>query len=210
MKKRLFLIGAGGLGREIYSWIKIEKNLLQDYDEISFIDDEKSSLKVYGEYPEIVGNLDYKFNKNSDFAILCIADTHAKVNIVNKLQDKVNFTSFISEKAIIAPNVEIKNGVVVSPNCIVSCNAKIEEYVFINLATQIGHDSIVGKYSSLMASVVVGGNVNIGSNCYFGSSSTIMPRINICENTVIGMSAAVIKSIKVSGRTYFGNPAKKI
>lgn len=209
--KKLYIIGAGGLGREVYSWMILDDSISQEYSIEGFVDDDLNKLDEFEGYPPIVGTLEnFDFNKETDYAVLSIADTKTKEKITKVLETKVNIISFISSESIIAPNAKIGNGVVILPRVVVSCEAILQDYVFLNLGTQVGHDVQVGRYSSIMANVVIGGNVIIGESCYLGSSSTIIPRVQISNSTTLGMSSSVIRSVKKEGLTYFGNPARKI
>lgn len=209
--KNLYIIGAGGLGRELYSWITLEEKLTKEYNIVGFIDDNLNKLDGFSHYPPIVGTLKgFKFNTETDYAILSIASSEVKERIIRDNEDKVNFISYISEKAIVTANSKIGKGVVVTPGVIISCDTILEDYVFLNLGTQVGHDVQIGKYTSLMANVVVGGETIIGNSCFIGSSSTIIPRIKIADKTTLGMSSSLIRSVRKLGLTYYGNPARKI
>ena len=42
--KNLYIVGAGGFGREVYGWLTDELTLLKEHTFIGFLDDNKDAL----------------------------------------------------------------------------------------------------------------------------------------------------------------------
>lgn len=206
-KKRLYIVGAGGFGRELELWLKLIPEDSKDFNIIGFIDDNLSALDNYPTSYRILGTIDnFDFNK-TDFAVISIADPEIKQRVYERLSGRVHIYTFISNLSIVADRSFIGEGSVICPNTIISTNSRIGKLVTINCGTQIGHDSTIGDFSSLMANVMVGGMSSIDSHVYFGSQSAVVPGKKICRDTKISAGSIVIGNIKKPG-VYFGNPAK--
>lgn len=208
--KNLIIIGAGGFGRELESYLSSIPTEKRDWQIKGYLDDNPLALMNKKSNYKILGSIDeYVFDTN-EMAILGIASIAIKQNIVNKLErKKVNFFTFISETAFVGVGVLIGTGSVICPNVIVPNNSTIGSYVTINIGTTVGHDSVIGNFCSIMPAVNIGGESVLGDNVFIGTGSNIIPRISIVENVFIGIGSVVIKSITEAG-TYFGNPARKM
>lgn len=206
-KRSVSVIGAGGLGREVDSWISGDH--LTDLETTGFWDDNLEALKQYNIEKKIHGKLDSE--KITGAVILGIMDCGFKQKIFEKLEENpaIEILSYIHQSVIIGQRTTIANGVVLFPNVIVSCDVNIGKGTFLNLGTQIGHDVTIGNYVSIMPNVDLGGGVVIGDNVFIGTGATILPGVKVAPNTRIGAGSVVVKTIKKQG-TYFGNPAKNI
>ncbi len=205
-KRNLYLIGAGELGREIESWLSFDKDFLDSWNIIGFLDRNLDALANYPSDYKVIGvpeSFDYL---PDDAAIMCVASPKIKKRITEVICKKVEIISYISPKAIIAKFTKIGGGVVVCPNAIISTNVILNDYVAVNIGSQIGHDCIIGPYSSIMTNVDLGGHTIIGESVFMGSNSTVIPKIKISDNIFVGAGAIVTRNLRKEG-TYSGNPA---
>lgn len=209
-KHKLSIIGAGGLGRELLSWVK-HSQLLDKYILNGFIDDNDKSLDNISCDLCIIGKMNNKVLSDAGNVIIAIANSNIKKKIFEDLhiESDLKIISFIYPNVVLGDHSVFGRGIVVFPFCVISCNVQLGDGVFVNSGSQIGHDSKVGNYSSIMANVDIGGGAQIGENVFIGSGAIILPGVKICDNVKIGAGAIVLRNIKKEG-TYFGNPAKKI
>jgi sugar O-acyltransferase (sialic acid O-acetyltransferase NeuD family) len=209
-KKKFAIVGAGGLGREIFSWVSQSEEFSSIFECSGFLDDNDSKLLNINHKCGIVGK--FQFNKEFKFKYLLIgiANTDLKNKIWNQVESlNSEFIGFIHKTTLLGIDTKFEPSLITFPNVIVSCNVIIGKGVFINNGSQIGHDTIIGDFVSIMANVDIGGNCEISNKVFIGSGATILPGIKIPENTIIGAGSVVFRNIKESG-TYVGNPAKKI
>jgi len=209
MKRKLYLVGAGGLGRELEFWINLIPLKVRNYEINGYIDDNPGALSSFPSDYKIVGNtFDFEYRKD-DLVILCIANSLIKEEIVKRLKDKVEIFRFISPLAQVSKFSTIGEGSVITPNCLISTNVTIGAYVFVNIGSQIGHDCKIGDYTSFMTNVDIGGNCKIGKHVFFGSNATLLPDKKVNANIRIGAGSVVVNNLNQEG-TYFGNPAKQL
>lgn len=200
------IIGAGGLGREIVSWMKFDAENI--YDVVGFWDDTFDPLAKYNINLGVLGKITDFISGNLHIGIM---DTAVKRRIYETFSEnpQIKICKYTHSSVIIGDRTELGTGVILFPKVIVSCDVQIGEGTFINLGSQIGHDVNIGKYVSIMPNVDLGGGCTIGDGVFIGSGATLLPGVTIAKNTRIGAGSVVLKSIKKEG-TYFGNPAKKI
>lgn len=208
-KKNLFIIGAGGFGRELELWLSLTPDAFRDFVIIGYLDDNLHALDGFPSGYKILGTIDNYDFKITDYAVVSLADPLIKENVYDRLKGRVRFYTFIASSAIVGDLKNIGEGSVICPNTIISTNTVIGKCVTVNCGSQIGHDSKIGDFSSFMANVMIGGEVVITDRVYFGSQSVLVPRTRICDDAKISAGSVVIGSIRKKG-VYFGNPAKLI
>ena len=210
-KKRLFIVGASHLGREIESWLSLISVNERDWEICGYLHtfQDHSPLQGYSSDFKILGAWEeYPFLKD-DYCIIAVSDSSWKEKIYLRLKDKVGIFTYIAPTAIIGKFSSIGEGAIICPGCIVSTGVKIGNCVLLNIGSQIGHDCQIGSYSSIMPNVDLGGHVVIGDKVYIGAKATILPKIIVENNSTIGAGSLVIKRVK-KGKTVFGNPAEYI
>jgi len=208
-KKHLLIIGAGGLGREIESFLE-EDSRERDWTILGFLDDDPDALRDVPSDYRVIEKIDnYQFT-DSDVVVMAIMNRRRKENVFANLKDKVQFLTYIHPSAFMGKFVEIGEGAVILANCAISTNVKIGTCVIVNSGTNVGHDSRIGPFSSIMSNVNIGGNCHLGERTFIGSGATLVPGLDISENTRIGAGSIVIKNVKKPDQTLFGNPAVKL
>ncbi|TWI19971.1 acetyltransferase [Sphingobacterium siyangense] len=200
------VIGAGGLARELLSWINNDKN--SNLIVKGFWDDNLDALVPYKMKHNVFGNIS---SFKSGNVLIGIMSPQVKQKLLEEFtaNSSINLLRFIHSSVIVGERTNIGKGVVLFPNVIISCDVNIGDGTFINLGSQIGHDVTIGRNVSIMPNVDIGGGCVMGDNVFIGSGATILPGVKIEGNTRIGAGSVVLKTIKKEG-TYFGNPAKKI
>lgn len=206
----LIIVGAGGLGREIFFWLSQEILTKGGYRIKGFIDSEPDRLGQRNYPAGVIGSIaDYTPNETEEL-VLAIQDPKTKKVYVESLLDKgATFYSLVHPSAVIGYNVNFGDGCVVCPNCIFTNDITIGDFVFLNTNSTVGHDSTIGDYTSINGNVDITGEVKVGSGCLFGVGSKIIPGRRIGDGATIGAGSVVIRNVP-PGVTVFGNPAKKI
>lgn len=206
----LIIVGAGGMGREVFSWVSHEIKANNNYKIKGFLDDNPQALGKLPYPVNVIGSISDYQPKNNESLVMAVLDPKTKKTIVESLIDKgANFYTLIHPSAIIGTNVRIGKGCVICPGCILTCDIKVEDFVFINACSTIGHDTVVGEYTSINGKVEVTGNVEVGAGCLFGVGAKIIPKRKIGDGAIIGAGSIVIKNVPARV-TVFGNPAKNM
>lgn len=209
-RNSFLILGAGGLGREMYSWISQSGEFLSNHTCEGFLDDDGTKLDEFNHPLKILGSLNYIQNAQAQNFLIAFSNPSLKERVWNELEfynHKV--IGYTHPSTLFGLHSSMNSCLISFPNVIISCDVKIGKGVFINNGTQIGHDTLIGNFVSLMANVDVGGNCIIEDRVLIGSGATILPGVKIPANTIIGAGSVVFKNLKESG-TYVGNPAKKI
>ena len=207
--KKLYIIGAGGCGREVLQWCKDVNKNNETWAIQGFLDDNLHALDGYECDYKIVGTIaEWKPNSDEVFA-LAIANPKTKQNVVKAFKEKgAEFVSVVHPRALISDFSHIGIGSIVYPGARLSPNSSIGDFVTL-LDTGIGHDAVVGEYSTISACCAIMREVQISTCAFIGANAVLLPGIKIGDFAYVGAGSVVIKNVKNECKV-FGNPAKKI
>lgn len=208
--KDLYIIGAGGFGREV-AWLVERINEVNPTWKLKgFIDDNESLWEsVEGEYP-VVGGCEYLNSLSNVYAVCAVGSVKIRKIIIDKLKNSdVKFATLIDPSVLLSKRVDIGEGSIICAGTIITVDIKIGNHVIINLDCTIGHDDVIEDYVTIYPSVNVSGNVLIGECSELGTGMQIIQGKKVAPNTIIGAGAVVVKDCAESG-TYVGSPAKRI
>lgn len=208
--KDLYIIGAGGFGREVAWLVERINEVTPTWSIKGFIDDNESLWGTKEDAYDVVGGCEYLKTLGDVYAVCAVGSARVRKIIIDKFKDsKVKFATVIDPSVIISKRVEIGEGTIICAGTIITVDIKIGNHVIINLDCTIGHDDVVEDFVTIYPSVNVSGNVVIGECSELGTGMQIIQGKNVAPNTIIGAGAVVVKNCLESG-TYVGSPAKKI
>ncbi len=208
--KRLLIIGAGGLGREVYEWThEINKEKIV-WDTIGFLDDNPYALDPYGLSDKIFGSIKDYLVKQGDTLVCAIADTQIRTAICEDFTGRGGvFTSIIHPNAQLSKRCKIGKGVIIYPGAHIYTNSQIEDFVIINTLTAVGHDSKIKRGCVISAQCDIMGFVSLEEEVFLGSGARILPNVIVGKKARVGAGSVVIKNVK-GNTTVFGNPARAL
>lgn len=206
--RNLVIIGAGGMGREIYYTATNSIGYGTDFIVKGFIDDDLSSLEGFNGYPPLLGKIsDYEIDKDDVFTC-SLGNVHIKANICEMIKSKGGkFQTLIHRKALLKENVTIGEGTIVDSFAVLSCESSIGENCLIQQQAIIGHDVIIGDYTRIDCQAMFVGGVKIGNRCTIHTSAVCNHNVVVEDDSIVGAKSFVIRKVK-SGTTVCGNPAK--
>ena len=208
--KDLYIIGAGGFGREV-AWIVERINFIKpSWNLKGFIDDNETLWgSKEGEY-HVFGGCEYLSALEDVYAVCAVGSSNVRKKIIEKLKDtSVKFATLVDPSVLYSNSVKIGEGAIVCAGTIITVDVNIGDHVIVNLDCTIGHDAVIEDFVTIYPSVNVSGNVLIGECSELGTGTQIIQGKKVISNTIIGAGAIVVKDCIESG-TYVGSPAKKI
>lgn len=210
--KDLYIIGAGGFGREV-AWLVERINAQKPTWAIKGILDDNASLhgtELNGY--TVIGGCDYLKNVAKDAWVVCaVGSPKIRRIIIEKIQDNpfVKFATLIDPSVIMSGTVTIGEGSIICAGTILTVNINIGKHVIINLHCTLGHDDVVEDFVTIYPSVNVSGNVMIGVAAEIGTGVKIIQGKVIGAESIIGAGAVVVRDIS-SQCTAVGVPAQII
>lgn len=209
--KNLIIIGAGGMGREVYHLARECEGYGKQYEIKGFLDDNLSALDGFEyPYPPIIGTInDYQILKDDVFAC-SMGEVHTKVRIVEIIESRGGeFISLIHPNAPINETAILGNGALVFHDVHVGSEAIIGKHVMLQSYAAIGHDVTIGDFTRIDPKVSVIGGVKVGNRVTLHTMCVLNHKVTVGDDAVVGALSFVIRKVK-QGITVFGVPAKEI
>ena len=210
--KDLYIIGAGGFGREV-AWLVERINVIEPtWNLKGFIDD---NIAIHGSLQDdysVVGGCDYLMNITQEVWVVCaVGSAKIRQKIIEKLKNHVNvkFATLIDPSVLRSERVDIGEGSIICAGTIITVDISIGSHVIINLDCTIGHDDIIHDFVTIYPSVNLSGNVVVGECAELGTGMQIIQGKSIGKESIIGAGAVVIRDIPEKC-TAVGSPAKPI
>lgn len=203
--KRLFIYGAGGLGREV---AELAKQISSDFD-ITFIDDAPVS--------DCLGLPVFSYEEAKRYAQAALAVgvvASGEPAIVDRLRVRLR-EGGIAPQTLIHPSVHIPEscvigqGVVIQDRVYVGPNVHLGDASCINYNCGLGHDVSIGDCVVITMGTMLGGQSVIGDGTYVGNGAVIRNGIRIGKNSIIGMGSVVTHDIP-DGVVAYGSPCRVV
>ena len=210
--KELYIIGAGGFGREV-AWVVERINEKEPtWDLKGFIDDNQA---IWGETMddyEVIGGCDFLRNITRDVWVLCaVGASKTRKKIIDGLGSSpyIHFATVIDPSVQMSRRVQIGEGTMICAGNIITVDVTIGRHNIINLDCTIGHDAVLGDYVTLYPSVNVSGCSTIGSETELGTGMQTIQGMKVGSQSIVGAGAVVIREIP-NRCVAVGSPAKPI
>ena len=207
--KDLYIIGAGGFGREVAWCVERINDVTPTWNLKGFIDDNETRWKTKEDEYIVLGDCEYLKQQKNAYAVCAVGNAKVRKQIIEKLSDSgVQFATIVDPSVILSKRVVIGEGTIICAGTIVTVDISIGKHVIINLDCTLGHDDVIEVFVTIYPSVNVSGNVRVGECSEIGTGVQIIQGKKIKSNTIIGAGAVVIKNIDKPG-TYVGVPARE-
>ncbi len=205
--KNLFIVGAGGFGREVYAWIKQHPEFNKSWTLAGFLDDNLEALKPFNNFASVALLKNHQV-LSSNVYVCAFGLPLVKAKLLAPLiEQNAEFISFIHPTAVIGERVKLGRGVIVCPGASISVDISIGDFSMIGPNTTIGHDGTIGAWCTLCAQCDVTGRVTIGDGVFLGSRVSIIPSKKVGNKSILGAGSVVISDVP-DGVTVVGNPAR--
>ena len=208
--KDIYIIGAGGFGREVAWCIERINEVMPTWNIKGFIDDNQQLWKTKEGAYTVVGGCEFLKKLNNVYAVCAVGSAKIRKKIIEKLNgSNVKYATIVDPSVLLSKHVRVGEGTIICAGTIATVDINIGKHVIINLDCTLGHDDIIDDFVTIYPSVNVSGNVYIGQCSEIGTGTQIIQGKNIVSDIIIGAGAVVVKDIEERG-TYVGSPARKI
>ena len=207
--KNLIIIGAGGMGRTVYSNALESVGYGEKFIVKGFIDDNLEALAGFPNYPPVIGTIrDYQ-PQEDDVFVSSIGGASRRPCMEEIIRRGGEFLDLIHQTARLLTNVKLGKGNFIGAYSVIGNDAVIGDYNMIQSYTIIGHDAKVGNYNRIDTHVTCVGGVVIEDDVNIHTSAVISHNVVVEKGSHVGALSFVIKKVK-AGTTVMGNPAKKL
>lgn len=207
--KELIIIGAGGMGRTMYSNALESIGYGEKFVVKGFIDDNLNALDGFPNYPPVIGTIKDYAPQQNDVFVSSIGGASRKPCMEEIISRGGEFMELIHQTARVYTNVKLGKGNFIGAFTVIGNDAVIGDYNMIQSYTVIGHDVRMGNWNRIDTHVTCVGGIVIEDETIIHTSAVINHNVTIGSGAHVGALSFVIRKVK-PGTTVCGNPAKKL
>lgn len=206
----VYIVGAGGFAREIYSYLKATSFIYDGFELAGFLGKDENELANFSCTHKVKGLLEHDDIDPKSALIMGIAEPKLKQSLYKHYTKKgFKFITYKHPTAIIGNNVNVGNGSIICPFSVLTADIEIGLCTTVNISTTIGHDATIGDFCTLSSHCDITGGAKLESKVFLGSRASILPNISVKSDSIVGAGSVVIKTVE-SGTTVMGIPARLI
>ena len=207
--KHLVIIGAGGMGRTIYSNALESVGYGETFDIKGFIDDDLNALDGYPNYPPIIGTIKNYQPQTDDVFVSSIGGAARRPCMEEIIARGGEFLQLVHKMARIYTNAQLGKGNFIGAYTVIGNDAVVGDYNMIQSYTVIGHDAHIGSWNRIDTHVTCVGGTIVEDDVKTHTGAVISHNVKVESGAHVGACSFVIKKVK-AGTTVMGNPAKKL
>lgn len=207
--KKLIIIGAGGMGRTIYSNALESVGYRVNFQVKGFIDDNLHALDGFPNYPPLIGTIKDYFPHEDDVFVSSIGGEARRPCMEEIIRRGGEFMELIHKTARIYTNAKLGKGNFIGAYTVIGNDATVGDYNMIQSYTVIGHDAVIGNWNRIDTHVTCVGGIIIEDEVNIHTSAVISHHVRVESGAHVGALSFVIRKVK-AGTTVMGNPAKRL
>ena len=194
----LFIVGAGGFGREaVWTVERINAAASEPvWRVIGFADDDPAKATGNFEGYPMLGSVEKASRDNPGASVfIAIGDNALRRKIYARLRGH-DFPALIDPSAQVSPTTEFKHGTFIAVEAVVSVGTDIGKFVIVNARAGVGHDSVVGDFANIAPGVSLSGHTKIGKDVFMGTNSCTAPGMTVGDGATVACGTPVLKDVE--------------
>jgi len=206
----ILIVGAGGHGQVVADIFRAARTLGVSTEETAFVDDNQARHQQTLAGSLVIGPLDRIASFPHDRLVVAVGDNRARARLFSRLAaDGERFAVACHPQSVIAEDVAVGEGTMISAGVIVTTGTTIGRNVILNTGATIDHHTTVGDHVHIAPGVHMGGEVQVGTGALVGIGAIVLPRVTIGEWSTVGAGAVVTSDVPPR-TTVIGVPARVV
>ena len=193
----LFIVGAGGFGREA-AWTVERINAANQqpvWNLIGFADDDPAKATGNFEGYPMLGSCEKASRDNPGASVfIAIGDNAIREKLYRQLRGH-DFPAFIDPSAQVSPTTEFRHGTYIAAEAVVSVGTEIGKFVIVNARAGVGHDCEVGDFTNICPGVSLSGHTKLGKAVFMGTNSCTAPAVKGGDGAQVTCGCPVLKDL---------------
>lgn len=209
--RRIAIIGAGGLAREV-EWLLRDINALAPrWDFAGYVVSDATRLGENDSHDGVLGDFSVFEQEGITDAVIAIGTPAARLKVAAELTrrfPRLSWPVLIHPSARIdLTSATLAPGVVLAAGVIATVNISLGAHCFVNLACTLGHEAKAEAGCVLNPTVNISGGVQLGEGVLVGTGAQVLQYLKVGAGGVVGAGAVVTRDV-APGVTVVGAPAK--
>ena len=195
----LFIVGAGGFGREAI-WTVERINMWSQepvWNIIGYADDDPKWKKGdnFEGYP-MLGSVEEASKDHPGASVfIAIGNNVKRADLYRRLRGH-DFPAIIDPKAQISPTTEYKHGTYIAAGAVVQVGAELGKFTLLGSNAVVSHDAVLGDFVNLGPGSVIASGVKVGNSVSFFANCSTRPWITIGEGALISCGTGVREDVQ--------------
>ena len=211
MGARLFIVGAGGFGREVHEYAREAGAAWggEPFAIAGFLDDNLAALAGHVDVgAEVVGAISTAAPGPDDRYVLAVGDPRLRKRLALMLAARgARFVSIVHPRAWVATGRGGGGGG--GPLSYGGPGARLGDHVLVNPQVAVAHDVQAGRYAVFSPMCAANGAVVLGDGAFLGTHATVLPGRTIGAWAYVGAGTLVNRDLE-PGLKVVGVPARTI
>jgi sugar O-acyltransferase (sialic acid O-acetyltransferase NeuD family) len=214
-QKRIVIIGAGGMAREIASALQWINRMTPSFEFLGYVVSDLSKLTDRDSQAQVLGDLNWieKHQKSVDALAIGIGTPSVRVKLAQELQKSFNtmeYPSIVHPTAVVDyESAQLGPGCFIGAGCVSTVNLVLDAFALCNFGSTIGHETRVGRGSVVNPGANLSGGVVIEDGVLIGTGAQVLQYLRVCRGATVGAGAVVIHDVPVN-TTVVGIPARPL
>jgi sugar O-acyltransferase (sialic acid O-acetyltransferase NeuD family) len=211
--KRIVVIGAGGMAREIEEAIRRINRDTRQYDFLGYVVSDRSCLRPSDTCDQVLGELSWLTDHRNSIDALAIGvgTPHLRLKLAAEarhLLPGIEWPTIIHPTAVIdLDSAKLAHGCFVGAGVVATVNITLEAFALCNFGCTLGHEAQIGPCSVINPGAHISGGVLLGASVLIGCGAQILQYLHIGDGAVVGAGAVVTRNV-AEGVTVVGVPAR--